>query len=1816
MTTSKELTFTRFYVSEFLQEVLNNIPGNVSDDKAGQAEELIRHLTKQDDVTDGIELIAREQGSGELSIFLFDIVDRVEDYPPTVAYDALPDIVDDFVNGLELMLEEEETIAAIEKVNKRFREDTGEVSADELEEDEKMDEPEPLVEEQKEVHAQLPVEDFMDSQMAPSEPEEPEINFEQFFEREFMQTLSTQIEDELESEISSSTKSFIELLFENISADVDPKLSQPLADAIVTMRTAIPWRAGKSYSASALADSQVELREKLVASLKLLSDDSPDIISNSVMQARLVLPEAIEASEVVEEPETLEVTESQPEPQEDEKVTPEFVQEEVPKEPTTIDEILSDYFSSEVEEHITSLSELTEKLKSDPGDKKIIKEMISSLQSFNEISMIHGYAPIEAFCARLIDIFSEGDKAKMEVDLQQISSFPEMFEILRHTDNLKDPKKETEESKKLEDIADILESTLFVPKKASPKKKKKKASKQVKATEKPVTEISFDEKESLAGVIRDILQDNKSLIQKNPASSESRDILSKMQSAAKLVSVINISESIEIFLNAAAKNGKSDIDRLKDKCSEFINAIAADMNSADWEGVLNPKIEADAEIASDNTNQLLAIIAQIEDLNLASFKDELQDIFGNNNSETCQRQLQKFDRLRNNLKLIGAEKKTALADYFCDIFANQENLPSVTDEQRQELVQSYKIFIQSLRSEDSAVNPNDLVEILKEMLSGEATEIVEPVADKTEELVPPESDVTGEDDLLPPKDSGDEDTGETAEEGEEDLAEIFKQEAESSIGQINESLQKLDANISDRQAYQSIERTIHTLKSSARLMGNDDVADLSAPLEDLCEKLASGSFQPAPEHVTLIKSTVAGLTGIVNGESNDISDLIIQLNEVEFLEVSEDATSGESTQKDEAGSEKPLFSDTGDEDDDLLQIFKEESAEFIKLLKEASTDLNKNPADEEAIKKLEYASHSLKSPAKMLGFSEIGQMGDAIENVAESVKNGELTLNKAMVKKVIDGIGYVEQLSEGKKPDPSTMAEIFSGMDINKIKVLVDEEPEDGETSQDDIYVFLTESEDLLGKINHDLLALEKKPEDTGLLDSISRYLHTLKGSAQIMGQEKIGSLAHAIEDIFSYLKDNNQPIPERTSDLVFRAIDGIQGMTDNLKKGDKESGNLYQELILALNNEVDSLQKEEIPVKAPVIKKVEIEEAPEVQKDVEKTIRITTERLDNFVNMAAELVINKSQLSDQLEKLKEIREKIEEDRAKIKKTGSEIDSAFSKKSPDEDSESRGDVAHNFEEILANLDDLSHRVSIITQKFDQNINQISHLSKSLHDNILQVRMVPTEVLFDRFPRAVRDMAKKQKKKINLLVEGEDTEMDRAMIESLTDPVMHLVRNAIDHGIELPKVRKENDKNEDGILLLKARRDKNQVVIEVQDDGKGINVEDIKKTIVRKKLATKAVVAKMSEDEIIDHIFHPGFTTKRTASKVSGRGVGLDVVAEEIQKLKGDIRVSSTPGKGSIFSIRMPLTLAITQAMLVKIKGEVLAIPLNSIEETLDFEKKNISLKDNKKYVKIKNEEIPTGYLSDFIKYDNEETGEPEKGNLLVIQDGSIRYGVIVEKALRREEIVVRSLGDELKKMDFIAGGTIFGDGSVVLIADIPAITRKIEADYFGDQRDFSSLESARDVVKGKTKKSTDTKKTEVSKRKAADIKKKKIEARKPNALIVDDSLSVRKFVSSVLERNNYTTILAEDGPDALDELKTSEFDIIITDLEMPKMQGFELIEKIREQDKLKDVPIVILTGKAAKENKEQGLKLGANAYIVKPFKENDLLKTLDKFIQI
>jgi chemotaxis protein histidine kinase CheA/ActR/RegA family two-component response regulator len=736
------------------------------------------------------------------------------------------------------------------------------------------------------------------------------------------------------------------------------------------------------------------------------------------------------------------------------------------------------------------------------------------------------------------------------------------------------------------------------------------------------------------------------------------------------------------------------------------------------------------------------------------------------------------------------------------------------------------------------------------------------------------------------------------------------------------------------------------------------------------------------------------------------------------------------------------------------------------------------------------------------------------------------------------------------------------------------------------------------------------------------------------MQYENIGRLAHRIEDFFEKAKASNPKELVNSLDVIFKGVDEIQAMVEGIKSGQGDVSPSYESTLADLNLILGLPATVAAATAAPRVREVksrsiEMQTGPSGTADQEQVIKITTERLDKLVNMAAELVVNKAQFLNYLDSLRKIGNVLEQGKVKLKSTSGSLENILEK--PEgaaglDQAEQRtkqfaelNKTYKEFKEILDQLESASSDFNLLTRYVEQNISQISSLTKLLHDDILQVRMVPTEVLFNRFPRAVRDLAKKQAKQVDLVIEGSDTEMDRAMVETLTDPIMHLIRNAIDHGIEPPAERVQKGKSEDGIILLKAFREKNQVVIEVQDDGRGMDLVKIKEMIRKKKLAADQEIDKMSESDLLFFVFYPGFSTKETATDISGRGVGLDVVAAQLRKVKGDIRISSKPDQGTLFSIKVPLTMAITPAVLVEQNQNVLAIPLTTVEETVQFKTEQMKEQSGKFHLVQRQESIPMVMLYDILNYGQPAPKKTERNVCLIIREAGIKYALVVDKVLRREDIVVKSLGEPLSRLNYVAGGTILGDGSVALVLDIPAVTKKIQTEYYGGKQDFSAIDLARKKIQRKQQIAEPAKPPRLeiteSEFEFLPISRKKISERKPVALIIDDSISVRKFVSSVLERYNYVTVLASNGPEAITALKKSDFDIVITDLEMPEMHGFELIEKIRKNEKYKQLPIVILTGRAGAESKEMGKRLGANAYIMKPFKEVDLLKTLEKFIE-
>ncbi len=609
---------------------------------------------------------------------------------------------------------------------------------------------------------------------------------------------------------------------------------------------------------------------------------------------------------------------------------------------------------------------------------------------------------------------------------------------------------------------------------------------------------------------------------------------------------------------------------------------------------------------------------------------------------------------------------------------------------------------------------------------------------------------------------------------------------------------------------------------------------------------------------------------------------------------------------------------------------------------------------------------------------------------------------------------------------------------------------------------FLQETAEILENLDQDLVTLEDTPDDMDLLNRIFRGIHTLKGTSGFLGFEKMMEVAHKAEDILNKLRKGELKLNAKLMDVILEAVDMLKLLYEDIKStgseaqdvaeiinklqttlkeeeeaqlGEKEEekveevkveekkeekveekreeekveeepahkmlGEILVEKNLATEEDIAKAtlkQKKlgEILVEEKVVSKDDIKKALEEQKKIKtkakavsesKTIRVNVDRLDTLMNLIGELVLERNRLLDLGRRF------IGSERIKD---------------------------HSFEEEFAEISD---RLNLITTQ--------------LQMAVLKMRMLPIGRVFNKFPRVVRDLSRKMQKEVELIISGEETELDKSVIEELNDPLVHIIRNSIDHGIESPEEREKIGKPRKGKIWLNAFQEGNHIVISVKDDGKGIDVEKIKERVIEKGLSTPERLQQMDEKEIINFIFAPGFSTAKKVSDVSGRGVGMDVVKTNIKKINGTIEIKTEKGVGTELILKLPLTLAIIQALLVKVSSERFAIPLTVVEETVRVNKNDIKSVERNEVLNLRDSVLPLVRLTEIFNIKDEE--KRESLYVVVVRAAEQRFGIVVDKLIGQEEIVIKSLGDLLRDIKGISGATIMGDGRVTLIVDVAAI---------------------------------------------------------------------------------------------------------------------------------------------------------------------------------
>ncbi|GAA9128219.1 chemotaxis histidine kinase/response regulator CheAY2 [Helicobacter pylori] len=798
---------------------------------------------------------------------------------------------------------------------------------------------------------------------------------------------------------------------------------------------------------------------------------------------------------------------------------------------------------------------------------------------------------------------------------------------------------------------------------------------------------------------------------------------------------------------------------------------------------------------------------------------------------------------------------------------------------------------------------------------------------------------------------------------------------------------------------------------------------------------------------------------------------------------------------------------------------------------------------------------------------------------------------------------------------------------------------------------FLIEAFEMNEQLDQDLVELEHNPEDLDLLNRIFRVAHTIKGSSSFLNLNILTRLTHNMEDVLNRARKGEIKITPDIMDVVLRSIDLMKTLlvtirdtgsdTNNGKENEIEEAVKQLQAITSQNLEGAKEGTKEAPKKENQ-EEVKKENIKENQENKAKAPTAESLASDNpladepdldYTNMSAEEVeaeierlLNKRQEADKerrAQKKQEAKPK-QEVAPKTETPKTETSKTETPKAPKTETKAKAkaDTEENKapsigveQTVRVDVRRLDHLMNLIGElvlgknrliriygdveerydgeKFLEELNQvvssISAVTTDLQLAVMKTRMQPVGKVFNKFPRMVRDLSRELGKSIELIIEGEETELDKSIVEEIGDPLIHIIRNSCDHGIEPLEERRRLNKPETGKVQLSAYNEGNHIVIKISDDGKGLDPVMLKEKAIEKGVISERDAEGMSDREAFNLIFKPGFSTAKVVSNVSGRGVGMDVVKTNIEKLNGIIEIDSEVGVGTTQKLKIPLTLAIIQALLVGVQEEYYAIPLSSVLETVRISQDEIYTVDGKSVLRLRDEVLSLVRLSDIFKVDAILESNSDV-YVVIIGLADQKIGVIVDYLIGQEEVVIKSLGYYLKNTRGIAGATVRGDGKITLIVDVGAM-----------------MDMAKSIKVNITTLMNESENTK-SKNSPSDYV----------VLAIDDSSTDRAIIRKCLKPLGITLLEASNGLEGLEMLKNGDKtpDAILVDIEMPKMDGYTFASEVRKYNKFKNLPLIAVTSRVTKTDRMRGVESGMTEYITKPYSGEYLTTVVKRSIKL
>ncbi|MGN8524233.1 chemotaxis histidine kinase/response regulator CheAY2 [Helicobacter pylori] len=790
---------------------------------------------------------------------------------------------------------------------------------------------------------------------------------------------------------------------------------------------------------------------------------------------------------------------------------------------------------------------------------------------------------------------------------------------------------------------------------------------------------------------------------------------------------------------------------------------------------------------------------------------------------------------------------------------------------------------------------------------------------------------------------------------------------------------------------------------------------------------------------------------------------------------------------------------------------------------------------------------------------------------------------------------------------------------------------------------FLIEAFEMNEQLDQDLVELEHNPEDLDLLNRIFRVAHTIKGSSSFLNLNILTHLTHNMEDVLNRARKGEIKITPDIMDVVLRSIDLMKTLLVTIRDTGSDTNNgkeneieeVVKQLQAITSQNLEGAKETSGAKETPKEIKEEIKEKAKEEVKANKTPTAENPASDNpladepdldYANMSAE------EVEAEIERLLNKRQEADKERRAQKKQEAKQEVTPTKETPKTETpkapktETKAKAKADTEEnkapsigveqtVRVDVRRLDHLMNLIGElvlgknrliriysdveerydgeKFLEELNQvvssISAVTTDLQLAVMKTRMQPVGKVFNKFPRMVRDLSRELGKSIELIIEGEETELDKSIVEEIGDPLIHIIRNSCDHGIEPLEERRRLNKPETGKVQLSAYNEGNHIVIKISDDGKGLDPVMLKEKAIEKGVISERDAEGMSDREAFNLIFKPGFSTAKVVSNVSGRGVGMDVVKTNIEKLNGIIEIDSEVGVGTTQKLKIPLTLAIIQALLVGVQEEYYAIPLSSVLETVRISQDEIYTVDGKSVLRLRDEVLSLVRLSDIFKVDAILESNSDV-YVVIIGLADQKIGVIVDYLIGQEEVVIKSLGYYLKNTRGIAGATVRGDGKITLIVDVGAM-----------------MDMAKSIKVNITTLMNESENTK-SKNSPSDY----------IVLAIDDSSTDRAIIRKCLKPLGITLLEATNGLEGLEMLKNGDKipDAILVDIEMPKMDGYTFASEVRKYNKFKNLPLIAVTSRVTKTDRMRGVESGMTEYITKPYSGEYLTTVVKRSIKL